>query len=471
MKTELNFHFSLTILIAFCAVFFQSEAIAQGWFRSYPANLPNVGGFISSAESVPGGDFVFAGFENPGGLIIGRVDPQGEVLWKKTIPYSQVLNTRMAITASGNITVVFMAQYLPDKYNTHLLQTDSLGNVLWDRVNFPDSLKRQPRGGLVQLSDGGFLFTTGASADSNALIRTDKEGNFKWKFKFKEPDASSMGASDIDVDANGRILLALYVSSIDFNQNRRIVRQLDSTGNVLWQKTFNTSFTDPYTIDGTAYASDGSVLISGAYQDSFFIQKLTASGDSLWRTNVIPVRSYPFGSHLAPTNDGGGTIAWYPSPIDKGFYDSGLSVGKCTSNGVVEWSKNFPAPPNIGTVGLLSIAQSLDGGYILGGHESKNALLIRLDADGDTVTKTVELDDLKAPALFPNPITNGATLHFPNASTGVFEIFEITGKRVFRLDFEHSQVSLEGSSLSPGMYFYQIWDKTNLVSSGKLMVI
>jgi len=471
MKPEIIFHFRLSILIAFCAMLSQPEAIAQGWFRSYPTTLPNSSGYIRSAESVPGGDFVFAGNENPGGLTIGRVDPEGEVLWKKTIDYSQVRASRMAITASGNIAVVFMAQYLPDKYNIHLLQTDSLGNVLWDRVNFPDSLEMEPRGGLTQLPDGGFLF--GASADSNALIRTDKEGNFKWKFKFKEPDASLMGASDIDVDANGRILLALHVISTDFHQNRTIVRQLDSTGNVLWQKTFKTwaGLADFYTMGGTAFASDGSVLISGAYQDSFFIQKLTVNGDSLWQTNVLPVRYYPLNLRLAPTNDGGGTIAWYPYPIDNGFYDFGLFVGKCTSNGVVEWSKNFPSPPAIGTVGLLSIAQSLDGGYILAGHESNNPLLIRLDADGDTVSKTVELDDLQAPPLFPNPIANGATLHFPNASTGVLEIFEITGKSVFRQNFEYNKVSLEGSSLSTGIYFYQIWDKSNLISRGKLMVI
>jgi len=84
-------------------------------------------------------------------------------------------------------------------------------------------------------------------------------------------------------------------------------------------------------------------------------------------------------------------------------------------------------------------------------------------------------EDMKAIKVFPNPNNGNMTVEYtlPEYEQGVFEMYDLVGKRVY------SQTILAGSgsfiitetNISKGIYFYQATTSNRRIGQGKIIII
>ena len=77
--------------------------------------------------------------------------------------------------------------------------------------------------------------------------------------------------------------------------------------------------------------------------------------------------------------------------------------------------------------------------------------------------------------LFPNPNSGEMTLtyHLQDGETGIFSIYDITGKLISRHNLNSSvtSINIEESTLDAGIYFYEIKVNDRKVKMDKLIII
>ncbi len=186
------------------------------------------------------------------------------------------------------------------------------------------------------------------------------------------------------------------------------VIRIDDLGNLIWQMRFGSSTSDTgsgiqQTTDGgflllaEASTNDGDIEGNHGYAD-FWLAKLDSSGELLWQRSFGGSDTdAPFA--LSLTADGGSILAGYTLSDDgdvTGFHPGSFTgdgwVVKVDSVGDLQWQK---ALGGSGDDYLLSVIQSEDGGYILTGwtesadgdvtgtHGESDMWVVKLDEGGD----------------------------------------------------------------------------------------
>jgi hypothetical protein len=187
---------------------------------------------------------------------------------------------------------------------------------------------------------------------------------------------------------------------------------VDGLGQNTWVKTFGGSgdergntivpTTDGgYVLTGETRSNDGD--FSGLNKDSsdIFVMKLNSSGEIVWK-KTYGGSSDDYGYSITTTTDDGYILTGFTSSNDSDF--SGMNKGntdifvmKLNSSGEIEWKKTFGGSG--GEIGK-SITNTYDGGYVLTGWISSNdgdfsgmskgdydIFVHKLDSNGDIVWK------------------------------------------------------------------------------------
>jgi hypothetical protein len=229
-----------------------------------------------------------------------------------------------------------------------IIKTDSLGEIIWQKSIGATNLQRNPK--IIQTTDGGYLI----SGDSNSDIAGNKTEN-------------SYGYSDL-----------------------WIIR-LDSTGNILWDRTLGGNSYDYYPT--AIQTTDGGFLIGGTSSsvisgnktenyvgygpfvfepnEDYWIIKLNDSGTIEWQ-NTIGGNSTDVLRDMLNTPDGGyllGGISYSMASGDKTEDSRGFSdywVVKLDNLGNVTWDKTIGGarPEN------LNAFEITNDGYLLAGTSS-----------------------------------------------------------------------------------------------------
>jgi hypothetical protein len=280
----------------------------------------------------------------------------------------------------------------------------------------------------MQTSDGGYI-AIGHSAERTPdmlVSKTDSAGNEEWTVAVGTARKMDIGicvaeASDGFICGGG-----LYDATVR-GQVKGLVKLNKTTGAVIWQKTYGTA-TSGMT-RGVQVLGDGSIVATG-YNDcsesgyvfiseegTGFIMKTDSSGNLIWDQD-LPV---PQGTKVHEISGGFAVIscAWYYDGVDHmdgavietdasgnvtshnhygstsdehcydgkptsdgGYILAGHTVGygvaswdfwlcKVASNGTEEWVKTFGQPRGYDPAYIFdegySVAQTPDGGYIMGG--------------------------------------------------------------------------------------------------------
>ncbi len=243
---------------------------------------------------------------------------------------------------------------------------------------------------VLALSDGGFVFTgwttsKGAGGRDLWLVRTDSTGSVLWDKTFGGT-GDEKGWSLVRT-ADGGFLMAGSTVPLggDAESTETYLVKVDASGEEIWTQTYNFPMEDRarcaiQTTDG-GFAITGWIYVSDIQHSDAYVIKTDAAGDVTWS------RTYG-GSY----EDLGNSIRQIPGG---GFVVAGLSQAaptdenawllKLSSDGTQEWSRTYFGPdyPDYASC----VVPTADGGYAVAGYTHSwgaggDAWLIRTRDDG-----------------------------------------------------------------------------------------
>ena len=249
---------------------------------------------------------------------------------------------------------------------------------------------------MQQTSDGGYVSigqteNFGAGGLDIYLIKMDSAGEVLWTKTYG-------GSGDefgyyVQETSDGGYIIAGETSSFGLDSSDVYLIKTNSSGDVMWTKTYGGSKIDVGSCVQQTY--DGGYVIIGHTEsygegsaDSYLI-RTDSVGDTLF-TKTYGGIGWD-GSYIVQiTNDFGYILSGETYGFGSGPSD--VYLIKVDENGVTEWTKTFGGN---GYEGAWGVQQTTDNGYIVAGWANSfgagnyDVYLIRTDSNGDTIwTKT-----------------------------------------------------------------------------------
>ncbi len=257
------------------------------------------------------------------------------------------------------------------------------------------SVKEISTGGYIL---GGVTKSFGAGLNDFYIINIDTEGNVIWEKTYG--GSKDDWCLDIDATTDGGFIAVGYTESFGSGKRDMYIVRLDSNGDSLWARVIGGIEHDfAESVDQT---DDGGFVVLGTtssagagYQDMYLV-KLSVEGEVEWSRTFGGIWS-EFGKSVTVTNDGGFILAG----SDGSFGVQGdVYIIKTDTEGNEEWTKLYGGE---GYQEAISIQQTSDGGYIVGGNKAPDLsynydmYVLRLDSNGDTLwTKTYGKYDISS---------------------------------------------------------------------------
>ena len=245
-----------------------------------------------------------------------------------------------------------------------VFKLDSTGNMVWQRTyGGPYTSARS----LEQTSDGGYVVAglafVGAGGSDAWVFKVDIIGNIVWQRTYG--GQYDDGARSIQQTSDGGYVVAGFTSSnvsrgLAYVKGQAWVFKLDSTGNMVWQKTYGNFASSVHQTSDGGYIVVGSTVVEG-FSDRPLVFKLDSFGAVVW------AKTYDGGgSSIQQTSDGGYVVTGTVSTVSASGYGNSALVLKLDSSGNIVWQKTFGGSCTENGF-AASVRQTLDGGYIVAG--------------------------------------------------------------------------------------------------------
>ena len=481
-------HLTLIILLGLLLTFqfLPAQAPDTLWTKTYGGVNWDAG---EAVQQTADGGYIIVGSSQSYGtggntdIWLIKTNSSGDTLWTNTIGGLPIEYGKDVMQTSDNGFIISgYSVFGPD--DLILIKTDSLGDTLWTR-NYGGT--GEAGYSVQQTLDGGYIVGgyTGAAGPGERdfwLVRTDGTGDTLW--------AKSFGGSGWDFAYSARqtsdlgYIIVGYTESYGAGEKDYWLIKTDSSGDMLWTKTYGGSGTDygrdvQQTLDG-GYIILGYSNSFGTGGDDIWLVKTDASGDTLW-TRTIGGPLADFGFSIQETYDGGYIITGATDNNSAGRKD--ILMIKTNSSGEPVWINNFGGiDDDIG----LSVQQTVDGGYIMAGrtesfgHGSVDVWLIRLAPD--TASTVINNDIYLAKNFnlnqnYPNPFNPITTIEFEltRSSEVTLKIYNIVGEEVATLlsasllSGSHS-VQWDASNLASGVYLYKL-EAGDYIETRKMIIM
>jgi hypothetical protein len=293
--------------------------------------------------------------------------------------------------SDGNL-VVIGAKYDGESENATLFKLSPTGEKIWEysfRHSYP--VYGYDTGQLVQCDDAGNIYAVISSYDDVTgdkifVAKLDSNATILWQ---KQIDLS-YDPYDIAVDpSNGDVAVSFFDSNFSIFKNTVMV--FDSSGNVRWQKSFNSPGFNYYAI-GIAYTTGNRLCAVASYFNDGTQKKgvvawtINSAGDLVWDVSVEePVDHYFKDYGVAVDSDPAGNIY-----VHFGFYrDTDGSDGavhmKINGDGVIQWRKEI-IDPTYGFTPYSIIVDGFGNAYSNGDSDadgSEGQIFLKFSTDGD----------------------------------------------------------------------------------------
>ncbi len=242
---------------------------------------------------------------------------------------------------------------------------------------------------ILQTSDGGFIIsgTTSSFGNGNTeafIAKFNSTGNLSWTRTWG--GASNDSASSLVISSDNGYVLTGQTSSYGSGLADAFIAKFDSSGNLLWSKTWggvNHDYAKSITL-----SHDGGYVIAGASRNygaggyDAFITKFDSAGNFSWNKTWGGTGSDEISS-IVKTSDNGFIATGYTGSYG---VNTDTFLIKFDSAGNFSWNKTWG-----GADGdyAKSIIQTLDNGYVVTGHsysfgsENSNGFLAKFDSLGD----------------------------------------------------------------------------------------
>ena len=267
-----------------------------------------------------------------------------EVEWMNTYGGTQedwtptVIETFDGGFAAGGRTRGFGVLGSEDMY---LIRTDSAGNLLWSRRlggtgnEYIRFIRQMPDSGFVLV---GFSSSFGLGLQDILVIRTDQNGNTVWSRAY----GTSLNEfpQAFDIASNGDFIVAGYQrpSSNAPQGWEAFISRIDTTGNMLWYRTYKDTLLDSYTAidempNGDLVASGTTNMGGGAGQDILLV-RTDSVGQLKWAKTLSGPQEDNGRVMFGPDNSL--VIGGYSNSFGAGGHD--LILAKTDTSGNLIWS-------------------------------------------------------------------------------------------------------------------------------------
>jgi len=260
----------------------------------------------------------------------------------------------------------------------------------WERIYGGSNKDRGEA--VAQTTDGGYIIvgatrSFGAGADDVYLIKTNAYGDTLWTHTYGG-SGGDWGYSVAQTKDGGYIIVGT-TGSFGAGSFDVYLIKTDAYGNTLWTHTYGGN--DGDWGEYVAQTTDGGYIIVGATRSfgagsfDIYLIKTNAYGDILW-TRTYGGSDVDWGYSVAQTKDGGYIIAGETWSFGKGSED--VYLIKIDAYGDTLWTRTYGGKD---VDGGHSVAQTVDGGYIIAGFTesygagSDDIYLIKTDDHGDTL--------------------------------------------------------------------------------------
>ena len=205
--------------------------------------------YANSIIQTSDGDFVITGYASPNLLLLIKIDPDGNVIWRKTLDGEEGKDLKECVDG-GYI--------IAGRENVCLIRTDEDGNLLWKKdyqwIGFDVALS------VDLASDGGFIVSGNAGVGLECdmlIVKTDGCGNREWQKLIGRPGVSDTGRCIIQSNDGTYVVTGeTYISGQDdmwlvkvgpFENTRPSVSDIDgpTSGKPFGQYTYSIIGDDP----------------------------------------------------------------------------------------------------------------------------------------------------------------------------------------------------------------------------------
>jgi len=415
----------LLVAIALCMLPLLSKSQVIEWQNTIGGNSLDR---INSMQQTTDGGYIIGGSsyssisgdktENSNGTIdfwLVKIDAFGNIQWQNTIGGSnddEIYSVKQTPDGGYIVGGWSMSNISGDKTENcigesdfWIVKTDASGNIMWentiggDDVDWIFSIDLTSDGGYIL---GGYSFS-GISGDKTEnsmgigsgdywIVKTDSISNIVWQ--------NTIGGSgpemfnSIQSTADGGYILGGYSASNISGDKTEIcdgaydfwVVKIDALGSIQWQNTIGGSgYDELYSVHQTA---DGGYILGGTSNSNisgdktenciglqdYWIVKTDSLGVIQWQ-NTIGGNHFDQLMSIVQTSDGGYMMGgWSLSNISGDKTENAIGyddywIVKTDASGNIQWQKT------IGGVDgdeLYTTLQTNDGGYLLGGYSSSN---------------------------------------------------------------------------------------------------
>jgi uncharacterized delta-60 repeat protein len=271
-----------------------------------------------------------------------------------------------------------------------LVRVDGDGRMLWNKTFGGAEIDRARA--IVELADRS-LVVAGATESSGAgefdvwVFKVSADGELIWDRQFGGP--ATDWASALVATSDGGVAVGAYTQDVSEGPYDFWVLKLDGEGNLEWQQRFGGEQTD-WSNAITATSDDGIVVVghtesSGAGGADFWVLQLNSQGDLIWQRTFGGAKA-DYASAVTTTREAELLVTGMTISQGAGLFDG--QIIKLTATGEVLWNKTFGGP---GNDWLRAIAQTQDGNYAIAGYtDSKGAgendvWLFKLTPDGEVI--------------------------------------------------------------------------------------
>ena len=369
----------------------------ENWAKTYGlSKLENV----FSLEETSDEKFILAGFTNAVGAgfcdyLVLKIDELGYASWQKIYGGSS-LDRAFALKKTlddGYIVAGVTSSFEVESYDLWLLKLDINGDISWQKTyggsNSEWNVSLLELLDIEQTADGGYIVaghtsSFGAGGYDMWILKLNPDGTVNWEKTYG--GSNDDYAVSIEETPGGDYVVLGYTNSFGAGNSDIWVLKLDTTGGILWEKTYGGSGSE----EGRYIQLDGADYMLAGFTDSFgsggsdmWIVKLDPDGAVLWQKTFGAVEDDEFGDHLRVVSDGY-IVAGRTFSCGAGEDDN--LVLKLNADGTLGWQKTYG-----GSVAerIPAILQTADGGYLMTsstssfGAGSDDFVMLKVDAIGE----------------------------------------------------------------------------------------